>query len=354
MHYEGAVEVPNANREIFSFDELKDELEFSREKLPLLLGRTITGECKIVDLHAMPHLLIAGSTRSGKTMLLQSLLMSLTQKLSPSALKITLIDPKQIAFTAWKNTPHLLHPVITDANEAVNALNWCVVEMERRYDLIAQNTQTKFPTLLVIVDEFADLITSHKNDIEEAVKRLAQKARQSDIHLILATQRPTADVITGHIKTNMPTRIALSVPERRDSRIILDEHGAESLLGQGDMLLKIHGQPSERLHAPFVSDSEIREHVSNLISENSHLIESSDQQSNITKVDFTKAAIEPKDSLYEQAIIYVRETKKASATSLQNKFKIGHQKASAIIDRLEEEGVIGARVRVNEPREVYE
>lgn len=347
------IEIPNANRETFSFSELKDEIEFAKEKLPLLLGRTTAGECKIADLHVMPHLLIAGSTRSGKTMLLQSILMSLTQKLSSTELKITLIDPKQIAFTAWKNAPHLLHPVITDSDEAVNALNWCVNEMERRYESMANNKNEKFPILVVIVDEFADLLMSHKMRVEEAVKRIAQKARQCGIHLILSTQRPTADVITGHIKTNMPTRIALSVPERRDSRIILDEQGAESLLGQGDMLLKMHGQACERLHAPFVSDNEIREHVSTLISENSHLIESDDNQSNITKVDFTKSTLEVKDLLYEQAVLYVRETKKASTTSLQNKFKIGYQKASAIIDRLEEEGVIGGRTRVNEPREVF-
>lgn len=346
------IEIPNSTREIFTFSELKDGLENRREKLPLLLGRTITGESKIVDLHTMPHLLIAGSTRSGKTMLLQSILMSLTQKHASNNLKIMLIDPKQVAFTEWKNTPHLLHPVITDVNEAVSALDWCVSEMENRYEAIANSTYTKFPTLIVVVDEFADLIMSHKTQIEEAVKRLAQKARQCDIHLILSTQRPTADVITGHIKTNMPTRIALSVPERRDSRIILDEHGAESLLGQGDMLLKINGQPCERLHAPFVSDNEIREHVSTLISENSQSIES-DHQSNITHVDFKKTTAEPEDSLYAQAMTYVRESKKASTTSLQNKFKIGYQKASAIIDRLEAEGVIGKRTRVNEPREVF-
>lgn len=353
MHYEGAVEVPNTNREIFSFSELQDELEFSREKLPLLLGRTITGESKIVDLHVMPHLLIAGSTRSGKTMLLQSILMSLTSKLSPSALKITLIDPKQIAFSAWKNAPHLLHPVITDADAAVNALNWCVSEMERRYDLIAKDNKEKFPTLVVMVDEFADLITSHKNDIEEAVKRLAQKARQSDIHLILSTQRPTADVITGHIKTNMPTRIALSVPERRDSRIILDEHGAESLLGQGDMLLKINGQVSERLHAPFVSDAEISAHVSKLISANENNLEEMHCDSNITHVDFSKKSEQTHDAFYESVIAYIRETKKASTTAIQNKFKIGYQKAAGIMEKLEADGIIGQRTKVNEPREVF-
>src|SRR3990167_9644633 len=354
------IEIPNANREIFTFSELKDGLENCREKLPLLLGRTITGESKIVDLHTMPHLLIAGSTRSGKTMLLQSILMSLTQQLSPQSLKVALIDPKQIAFTEWKNAPHLLHPVITDTDEAVNALNWCVEEMERRYESMSNGNHEKFPTLVIVVDEFADLIATHKSAIENAVKCLAQKALQSDIHLILSTQRPTADVITGHIKTNMPVRIALSVPERRDSRIILDEQGAETLLGHGDMLLKMNGQPCERLHAPLVSDAEIREHVSNLISGNLNSVnenindEIQVQHSNITHIDFkNNQRQEPRDLLYDQVVAFIRETKKASTTSIQNKFKIGYQKASGIIERLEAEGVIGKRTKVNEPREVF-
>lgn len=352
------IEIPNANREIFSFTELKDELENCREKLPLMLGRSITGESKIVDLHTMPHLLIAGSTRSGKTMLLQSILMSLTQQLSSQQLKISLIDPKQIAFSEWKNAPHLLHPVITDTNEAVNALNWCVEEMERRYESMSNGSREKFPTLVIIVDEFGDLIMTHKSAIEEAVKSLAQKARQSDIHLILSTQRPTADVITGHIKTNMPVRIALSVPERRDSRIILDEQGAETLLGHGDMLLKINGQLCERLHAPFVSDSEIHEHVSNLISGNLNSINENDEasthHSNIMHINFKNDhRHEPRDILYDQVVTFVKETKKASTTSIQNKFKIGYQKAAGIIERLEAEGIIGKRTKVNEPREVF-
>lgn len=353
------IEVPNTNREIFSFGELKDELENCREKLPLLLGRTITGESKVVDLHTMPHLLIAGSTRSGKTMLLQSILMSLTTQLPSQQLKISLIDPKQIAFSEWKNAPHLLHPVITDTNEAVEALNWCVIEMERRYELMSNGNYEKFPTLVIIVDEFADLIMAHKSAIEDAVKCLAQKARQSDIHLILSTQCPTADVITGHIKTNMPVRIALSVPERRDSRIILDEQGAETLLGQGDMLLKINGQPCERLHAPLVSDAEIREHVFKLISGNLNSVNENindeilAQHSNITRINFkNNQRQQPRDLLYDQVVAFIRETKKASTTSIQNKFKIGYQKASGIIDRLEVEGIIGKRNKVNEPREV--
>ena len=346
------IEIPNANREIFSFSELKDELDICREKLPLLLGRTTTGVCKIADLDTMPHLLIAGATRSGKTMLLQSIIMSLTQKHTFDTLKIIIIDPKQITFTEWKNLPHLLHPVITDSDEAVNALHWCVSEMERRYESIANNKYQKFPTLIVMVDEFADLIMSHKSQIEEAVKRLAQKARQCGIHLILSTQRPTADVITGHIKTNMPVRIALSVPDRRDSRIILDEQGAECLLGQGDMLLKINGHACERLHAPFVSDDEIREHVFT-ITECQNPPQENNIDSNIRRIDFSKKKRSPHDALYEQVISYIRETKKASTTALQNQFKIGYQKAAGIIDRLEADGIIGKRTKVNKPREVF-
>lgn len=346
------IEVPNASREIFSFSELQEELDFSREKIPLLLGRTTTGECKIADLHVMPHLLVAGSTGSGKTMLLHSILMSLTQKFRPSQLKITLIDPKQITFSAWKDLPHLLHPIISDSEEAFNAFKWCIDEMERRYEIIAQKGQVKFPILVVIVDEFADLISSRKSDIENAVKRLAQKARQCDIHLVLATQRPSADVITGHIKTNMPTRISLSVPERRDSRIILDENGAESLLGQGDMLLKLNGQISERLHAPYVSNDEINSRVLNLLSENSDHYFNGDSDSNIKHVDFTKKAVSEKDLFYESVVEFVRETKKASTTALQNQFKIGYQKAAGIMERLEEDQIIGPRVKVNESREV--
>ena len=232
--------------------------------------------------------------------------------------------------------------------------------MERRYELMSNGNHEKFPTLVIIVDEFADLIMTHKSAIEEAVKCLAQKARQSDIHLILSTQRPTADVITGHIKTNMPVRIALSVPERRDSRIILDEQGAQSLLGQGDMLLKINGQPCERLHAPLISDFEIREHISNLISGNLNSINENinddipAHHSNITHINFkNNQRSEPRDILYDQVVTFIRETKKASTTSIQNKFKIGYQKAAGIIERLEADGIVGKRTKVNEPREVF-
>lgn len=348
------IEIPNTNREIFSFSELKDELDSCKEKLPLLLGRTINGESKIVDLHTMPHLLIAGSTRSGKTMLLQSILMSLTSHLSEQNLKLIIIDPKRVSLSEWKNIPHLLHPIITDASEAVGVLNWCVIEMNRRYELMENKNRSDFPALVIIVDEFADLIMTDKNAIEDAVKCLAQKARQSDIHLILSTQRPTVDVITGHIKTNIPTRIALSVPERRDSRIILDEQGAESLLGQGDMLLKINGQIVERIHAPFVSDDEIREQVSNLISENQNAPVENNFNSNITHIDFSRKKQPAQDEFYEQVITYIRETKKASTTALQNQFKIGYQKAAGIMDKLEADGIIGKRTKVNEPREVFE
>ncbi|MCX7121666.1 MAG: DNA translocase FtsK [Gammaproteobacteria bacterium] len=222
------IEVPNENREVFGFEELRFKLdECVNETLPLLLGKTVNGFIKILDLKS--HILIAGATESGKTSLLQSMLMSLTSYVSSDGLKLILIDPKCLSFKQWKNIPHLLMPIITDNNDAMDALTWCVNEMERRYDLMAKESNPKFPSIVVFIDEFGNLMMTHKNEIESAVGKLAQKSRQCGIHLVLSTQRSTADVVTGNIKTNMTTRIALSVPDKRDSRNILDENGAYTL-----------------------------------------------------------------------------------------------------------------------------
>lgn len=359
------IDIQNTRRETFSFDELKHVLEnHIDKKLPLLLGKNIDGSIKVADLYSMPHLLIAGSTQSGKTMLLQSILMSLTHSLSSQELKIILCDPKMLSFTAWKKIPHLLRPVITNGDDAIHALNFCIEEMERRYQIMSQSNQHHFPQIVLIIDEVADLMMTHKSEVESAVMRLAQKARQSGIHLILSTQRPTVDIITGHIKTNIPSRIALSVPDKISSRNILDENGAYELFGQGDMLLKINGKPCERVHAPFVSDDEIKEHVSNLISNNLKLTDENNivnsepallNYSNITHIDFKKNNNQlSRDLLYEDAVAFVRETKKASTTRLQNKFNIGYQKAAAIMERMEKEGIVSKQVKCNEPREVFE
>src|SRR3990167_4278131 len=359
------VELGNADREIFSFEDLKYKLDQCGDmQLPLLLGKNTTGtDVKIVDLHNMPHLLVAGSTQSGKTNLLQSMLMSLTYQLSASELKIILVDVKRIAFIQWKDIPHLLHPIVTDGDAAIAALNWVVEEMDRRYELMANDPQKSFAKIIVIVDEFGDLIMTHKVEVETAVTRLAQKARQSGIHLILSTQRPTADIITGNIKANVPTRIALSVPDKINSRMILDDSGAagaETLLGQGDMLLKSSDRYLERLHAPFVSDNEIRDHVSKLT--NSNFFETTvdvndvvSNESNIRFIDFKKNNSNqtiPHDGMYEQVIEFIKQTKRASTTSIQNRFKIGYQKASEIMERLEDEGIVGKRDKYNGPREV--
>ncbi len=351
-----AIEIPSPVRDVFSFSELKYELEQCKnKKLPLLLGKTATGDdIRIIDLDMIPHLLIAGSTRSGKTMLLQSILMSLTHHLSPNKLQIILCDPKMVSFTAWKNIPHLSRPVITNAEEAVNALHCCIDEVEKRYQIMSQSNQYHFTKVVFIIDEVADLMMTHKVAVELAVTRLAQKARQSGIHLILSTQRPTVDIVTGHIKTNIPGRIALSVPDKISSRNILDEN-AENLLGHGDMLFIMQGFASERLHAPFISDDEIKKHVLNITQINSQFSEentTTDIQpallnfSNITHVDFKKNNYQlQKNDLYERAVAFVREIKKASTTRIQNEFGIGYQKAAAIMERMETEGVISKQVK---------
>ncbi|OGT40973.1 MAG: hypothetical protein A3F13_01650 [Gammaproteobacteria bacterium RIFCSPHIGHO2_12_FULL_40_19] len=332
------VELGNDQREFFSFTDLKYKLDqCSDMQLPLLLGKNTTGsDVKIVDLHDMPHLLVAGSTQSGKTNLLQSMLMSLTYQLSASELKIILVDVKRLAFTQWKNIPHLLHPIVTDGDAAISALNWCVDEMNRRYELMEHDPSHVFAKLIVLIDEFGDLIMTHKIEVETAVTRLAQKARQSGIHLILSTQRPTADIITGHIKTNISTRIALSVPDKINSRMILDSQGAETLLGQGDMLLKSSDRYLERLHAPFVSDEEIKDHVAMLMGHyENESVRSNDNDiydnatvfpaspiSNITAIDFKKhhgSKDVSRDEVFDEAIEFVKQTGKASTSSIQRR-----------------------------------
>lgn len=345
------IELPNKNREFFdfnsiSFKQLKHSSNLSSPcALPMALGKTVTGGVKVVDLEAMPHLLVAGSTQSGKTMLLQSILLSLTDQLSPEELQLILVDPKKVAFSKWESAPHLTNPIIRDASEAINALSWCVDEMDRRYQMMADNPEDekKYSKIVVVVDEMSDLMMTHKNEVEIAICRLAQKARQSGIHLILSTQRPSADIITGHIKANITNRIALSVAERRDSRIILDNNGAETLLGAGDMLFKSWDRQCERLHAPYVSDDYIREHVSNLnrMYSDSH-----------TVIKFPEKSIENSDPLYEEVIAFVKETSKASTSSIQRQFRIGFQRAANIIDQMEAEGIVGEKIRHNGPRQV--
>ena len=359
----------NKNREICHFADMQYQLDNTKGGLPILLGKTSSNDIRVVDLEKMPHLLIAGGTGSGKTMLLQSILMSLTSQLTTKMLRVILIDCKRIAFTAWKNLPHLLTDIVSETSDAISLLNWCVGEMESRYKILAQNPHHEFYKVVVIIDEFADLITTHKSDIENAVTRLSQKARQSGIHLVLATQRPTVDVITGQIRANILTRVALAVSDKRESRIIIDESGASDLLGQGDMLFKSNDRQCERIHAPFVSDDFITEHVASLKSDQEYRI--SDESENDTveavlqndsnlseKSSDTVVPInfdsyrKPDDSLFDAVVALVKKTGTASASAIQSHFNIGYPRALKIMDAMQEKGIIGKRLYHNGPREV--
>lgn len=360
------VELENKNREICHFSDMQYQLDDAQGGLPILLGKTSSNDIRVVDLEKMPHLLIAGGTGSGKTMLLQSILMSLTSQLTQKELRVILIDCKRIAFAAWKNLPHLLTDIVTETSDAISLLNWCVGEMENRYKMLAQNPHHEFYKVVVIIDEFADLITTHKLDIENAVTRLSQKARQSGIHLVLATQRPTVDVITGQIRANILTRVALSVADKRESRIVLENSGAESLLGQGDMLFKSNDRQCERIHAPFVSDDFIAEHVASLKSDREYRI--SDESENDIAVEINPDLSEkasdtvipinfesyrkPDDTLFDAAVALVKKTGTASASAIQSHFNIGYPRALKIMDAMQEKGIIGKRLYHNGPREV--
>lgn len=370
------IEIPNATRELCNFIDLQYKLDEFDGGLQILLGKTITNEIRVVDLEEMPHLLIAGRSGSGKTMLLHSILMSLTNRESPDNLKIILIDPKRIAFPAWKKLPHLYTDIITNTTDAFAILNWCVCEMEKRYKIMEKNpSENQFQRIVVLVDEFASLMTDYKSEIEKAVEKLAQKARQANIHLVLATQRPTVDVITGQIRANISTRIALSVSDSRESRIILDDNGAESLLGKGDMLFKSNDRECERIHTPFISDDYIMEHVSFLKSkygsheqkiacednndEDKYYVSNSsnanDSENQLTEkkmpinLDDYRNQDDPK---YQEAVLFVRETGKASISAIQARCKIGYQRALNIVSSMEERGVLGKRERYNRPMTV--
>ncbi len=259
------IEIPNASREVVRLDEIliSDIFLQSQAKLPLILGKDIVGKIIVDDLSVMPHLLIAGTTGSGKSVVLNAMLLGLLSQLTPASLQLILFDPKQLELSCFDSVPHLLTPVITDMSEAVGALNWCVKEMENRYRLLQANgarniddynqqANTSLPRIVIVADEFADMMMSVGNDVENSLVMLAQKARAAGIHLILSTQRPTTDIITGLIKSNVPARISLAVSSNTDSRIVLDQSGAEKLLGQGDLLfLPPHTREPMRIQAPL-------------------------------------------------------------------------------------------------------
>ena len=391
------IELPNEHREMVSFREILSSRDYGdgNQKLPLALGKDIGGDPVVANLAKMPHLLIAGTTGSGKSVAINTMILSLLYKLSPDDLRLVMIDPKMLELSVYDGIPHLLSPVVTDPKKAVVALKWVVGEMEDRYrkmskmgvrnidgyngrvaealnkgEMFKRTVQTgfddetgepvfeteefepkKMPYIVVIVDEMADLMMVAGKEIEACIQRLAQMARASGIHLIMATQRPSVDVITGTIKANFPTRISFQVTSKIDSRTILGEMGAEQLLGMGDMLYMAGGAKITRCHGPFCSDEEVEEVVNHLKAFGppeyvSGVVQGPDDE----KADNIDAVLGlntggntgGEDALYDQAVAIVIKDRKCSTSYIQRKLGIGYNKAARLVEQMEDEGVVSA------------
>jgi S-DNA-T family DNA segregation ATPase FtsK/SpoIIIE len=382
------IEIPNEKRETIYLKELIDHKDYENTKckLPLVLGQDITGKSIIVDLSKMPHLLIAGTTGSGKSVAINTMILSLLYSCTIKECRLVMIDPKMLELSVYDGIPHLLSPVVTDPKKAVEALRWVVQEMEKRYramasfgvrniagfnDLIIQhkkngqslkktihtgfdevtgeaiNEEVDFgneplPYIVVIVDEMADLMLVAGKEIESYIQRIAQMARASGIHLIMATQRPSVDVITGVIKANFPTRISFQVTSKIDSRTILGEQGAEQLLGMGDMLYMSGGMGTKRVHGPFVSDTEVEDVVKELKKNNEkfkyeinfNLLDPGNNTEDMRKDDLDV------DDLYQKAVAVVRNDNRPTTSYVQRRLRIGYNKAASLIEQMEEEGVV--------------
>ncbi len=366
------VEVPSLYPQEVSFKELLLDYQQNPRKMmiPLLLGKGVSGDNVISDLSKMPHCLIAGATGSGKSVCINTVIMSILMNARPDEIKLLMVDPKKVELTSYTALPHMIAPVITEAHGAYAALQWLVKEMQVRYEILKQlgmrnitafnnraiNTELesslsipiprKMHGIVAIIDEFADLMMSSSSDLETPIARIAQMARAVGIHLILATQRPSREVITGLIKANFPTRIAFKVASRVNSQIILDDIGAESLLGNGDMLFLPPGTSSlMRAQGAYVSDEEINRVVSFICTQASpnYLIESFDRMRLEESAPSDSSDDGSRDTLYDQALITVLETKTASTTFLQRKLKIGYARAASLMDELEANGVISAQ-----------
>ena len=389
------IEIPNEKRAVVYFKELvaAHSFEVSASPLSLALGHDIGGTPVVVDLAKMPHLLVAGTTGSGKSVGVNAMLLSLLFKSGPDQVRLIMVDPKMLELSVYDGIPHLLTPVVTDMKEAANALRWCVAEMERRYKLmatlgvrnidgfnqkvnegiasgqpltdplyepLADNDQPPelkpLPYIVVVVDEFADMMMIVGKKVEELIARIAQKARAAGIHLILATQRPSVDVITGLIKANVPTRISFQVSSKIDSRTIIDQGGAEQLLGHGDMLYLPPGNSVPvRVHGAFVSDDEVHRVVADWKQRGRpcyvEAILQSRKEATADSLDADFMGEEEQDLLYDKAVAFVTETRRASISSLQRKLKIGYNRAARMIETMEAAGVITA-VAANGKREV--
>ncbi len=384
------IEMPNAKRDMVGIRELVDNSKFKNNPLtlPLVLGKDIGGTPVYADLAKMPHLLVAGTTGSGKSVAINTMILSLLYRFTPAECRLILVDPKMVELSVYNNIPHLLIPVVTEAPKAVMALKWAVREMEDRYRAMSQlgvrnidgynqkltaaaaagqtltrRVQTGFnpetgkpifeeqnfdltpiPYIVMIVDEMADLMGQCRKEAEGPIQRLAQMARAVGIHLILATQRPSVDVITGIIKANFPTRISFQVTNKIDSRTILDEQGAEQLLGKGDMLYRPAGQKPQRIHGPFVSDEDVERVVTHLTAQGEpHYLDAvlADTDGGDMGGGAAGGAPTPSgDDLYDQAVAIILRDKKVSTSYVQRQLRIGYNKAADLIDRMEAEGVI--------------
>ena len=347
------IELPNNSRENVYLREILDHVDFKKReiKLPIALGKNISGKPIVGDLTSMPHLLIAGTTGSGKSVCINTIILSLLYRHTPEKCKFILIDPKMLELSTYEGIPHLLCPVITEAKKAASVLGWVVKEMESRYKLMTKegvrnidgyNAKHKLPMpyIVVVVDEMSDLMLVAGKEIENYIQKLSQMARAAGIHIIMATQRPSVDVITGTIKANFPTRISFQVTSKIDSRTILGEQGAEQLLGKGDMLYMSSANRIVRIHAPFVSDNEI-EKVNNSL----RIQAEPDYVDEILNFADEKETSDnqnlgDKDALYESALEIIRSEGKASTSFLQRKLQIGYNRAARIIDMMEADGIV--------------
>jgi S-DNA-T family DNA segregation ATPase FtsK/SpoIIIE len=391
------IEIPNEHREIVYFSEVLGSKVFadSKANIPLGLGHDIAGHPIVADLAKMPHLLVAGTTGSGKSVGVNSMILSMLFQLSPDKLRLIMVDPKMLELSIYEDIPHLLAPVVTDMKEAANALRWCVAEMERRYKLMAAmgvrnvagfNKKIEkaidagapikdpiftpnplypdeeapelepLPFIVIVIDEFADMMMIVGKKVEELIARLAQKARAAGLHLIIATQRPSVDVITGLIKANVPTRIAFQVSSKIDSRTIIDQMGAENLLGHGDMLFLPPGQGYPlRVHGAFVSDNEVHAVVNDLKSRGKvEYIEEILSGEGVSTGGVIPGDADPQsetDPLYDQAVAIVTETRRASISGLQRRLKVGYNRAARMVEDMEAAGVVSP-VQSNGQREV--
>ena len=347
------VEVPNQKRQVVSIKELLSNENFTKtnHKIPICIGKDISGHIEVIDLSKTPHLLVAGTTGSGKSVFINTLLSSILYSFAPDKLRLILIDPKMLELSVYNDIAHLLTPVVTEPKKAIITLKWICKEMERRYSLMNEEgsrnlesfnekSHEKLPYIVVVIDEMADLMMTAGKEVEHYVQRLAQMARACGIHLVMATQRPSVDIITGSIKANFPSRISFQVASKYDSRTILGEVGAEQLLGNGDMLMMKNGGNITRYQSAFISDNEVGKIISEI--KRNQKVQYLEEIEEIIKndgQDFDELS-EEDEALISKSIDLIRNTNKASTSFLQRNFQIGYNKAARIMETLEKRGVV--------------